>query len=308
MPNNPAELWIHLKVFGLTKLTYYQFVREYCEMVYGWREGDPLQIAGAKKPALPKLQKLLEPFMLRRLAKDVLGQQPPMLSDVIVEAGKWDLTEEEQATVLKETDHFQHILPSFENGLVNDATVALLEGLANSVATLRRYNGCQKIEPVADLVSIELENGNYDKVVLFCIHRDVVAGLKTRLAKWKPVTITGATLPAARQKIIDEFTNNPRRKIFIGNIRAAGTAINLSVARHIYMVEQEWVPGDNQQAIARCSGITQKEPVFVRCVSIAGSIDEKVSAILRRKTQDIIALMDTKLVDSTAINDNFSSL
>lgn len=286
MPNHPGELWVLLKVFGVTKLTYYQFVTEYCQMPYGWREGDPLQVIGARKEKQAQLKELLSKVMLRRLASDELDLPPMMLTDTVVEPGKWELSAEEKKML--EAD-FERI--GANGGVDGPIDDAFLDAFANSVATLRRYNGCRKIEPVAKLVEEELEAGEYSKVVLFAIHRTVVAELAARLRRFLPVTVTGATTPQARQKAVDEFQSNPSCRVFIGNIRAAGTAITLTAADQVVMVEQEWVPGDNMQAIKRCHRISQTRPVMVRCVGIADSIDEKISAILRRKTQDILSII-----------------
>jgi SNF2 family DNA or RNA helicase len=165
-----------------------------------------------------------------------------------------------------------------------------MSALAESVSTLRRFTGLQKVEPVADLVASELLVDAYDKIVIFAIHRDVIEGLRVRLRTFHPVTLYGGTPGEVRQVNIDKFQRNPKYRVFIGNIHAAGTAITLTAAHHVLFIEQSWVPGDNAQAAMRCHRIGQTKPVTVRFVSIADSIDEKVSHALKRKTSELTTL------------------
>ncbi len=91
---------------------------------------------------------------------------------------------------------------------------------------------------------------------------------------------------------MDSFQNDPDTRIFIGNIKAAGTAITLTASDRVYFVEQEWVPGDNTQAAQRCHRIGQTKSVNAIFVTISGSLDEKIGAILARKAKDIHAVFD----------------
>lgn len=173
-------------------------------------------------------------------------------------------------------------------------TIRLLEALATSVSTLRRYTGCQKIEPVVELIRSELEAGAYEKLVIFAIHQDVIEGLRVKLKDFRPVTLYGRTPPHKRQRRIDKFQKNPKCKIFIGNILAAGTAITLTAAHNVIFVEQDWVPGNNAQAAMRCHRIGQTKPVNVRFVAIDNTIDERICYLLKRKTKELSALFDQK--------------
>jgi SWI/SNF-related matrix-associated actin-dependent regulator of chromatin subfamily A-like protein 1 len=169
-----------------------------------------------------------------------------------------------------------------------------LEALASSVSTLRRYVGLQKVEPVAELVASELKSKAYEKVVIFAIHRDVIEGLRIKLSKFKPVTLYGGTVPESRQRNIDKFMNNPKTQVFIGNIIACGTAITLTSAHQVIFLEQDWVPGNNAQAAMRCHRIGQQHPVAVRFIGLADSLDEKISRVLKRKTEDLTEIFDDR--------------
>lgn len=312
-PNHPAELWPLLYTFGVTKLRYEQFVDRYCTF-YEAQHGR--QITGARTGNIPELRQLISNVMLRRRKSEVMQELPPIFySDVVVEAGLVDIGIEasfahyifpvdKTKELFQELDQQRSLVKSMVDtaGLGKDG-MAALAAMAQSVSTLRRYVGLQKVQPVVDMITEELETGAYEKVVLFAVHRDVIEGLRAKLSKFKPVTIYGGTDPERRTRNIDKFQNNPKCKIFIGNIQAAGTAITLTAAHNVIFVEQDWVPGNNAQAAMRCHRIGQKNTVFVRFVGLADSIDEKVAQVLKRKTRDITAIFDERQLPSVKPDD-----
>lgn len=173
----------------------------------------------------------------------------------------------------------------------SDDMLRILEGLSKSVSTLRRYQGLQKIGPTIELVKAELEANAYKKIVIFCIHTDVIKALREGLRKLGVVTLYGGTPPETRQRNIDNFQSNNEHspRIFIGNIQAAGTAITLTNANQVIFVEQDWVPGNNAQAAMRCHRIGQTRPVFVRYLSLGhGTLDGRISDICARKTKNLL--------------------
>jgi SWI/SNF-related matrix-associated actin-dependent regulator of chromatin subfamily A-like protein 1 len=306
-PNHIGELWPLLFVFGHTRLSYGEFIRTYCDLIetnYGPK------VVGTKAAMVPELKRVLQFVMLRRMKRDVLKEMPPLFfSDLVVEPGFVDvekLCAEMNAkrggdgsalTQLIGPKDFKLALETEEKllaeGLSNAEKMASLEALATSVATLRRYTGLQKVEPIAELVKSELELGLCEKIVIFAVHKQVVAGLAERLAEFSPVVITGETPANQRQNAVDSFQSDPRIQVFIGNIQAAGTNITLTAAHQIIFAEQDWTPGNNAQAAMRCHRIGQERAVSVRFVALANPVDEKVTSVLRRKAKDLAKIFDS---------------
>lgn len=284
MPNHAGELWILLYTFGVTRLKYLEFVDRYCYV------GDLGNITGTKKDKIPELKAMLGKIMLRRKKEDVLKDLPPLLySELVVEAGKVKLDSAEKALVEKQLEKFMGL----ERHDGDDETfLRILEATAGSISTLRRYLGMQKVAPVVELVRQELESYPSQKVVLFAIHREVVMQLMAGLKDFGAVAITGTTPTFVREKSVREFQENPHCRVFIGNIQACGTSITLTASDQVLFVEQEWVPAANAQAAQRCHRIGQTRAVNARFVAIANSLDEKIAAVLRRKTDEISAVFD----------------
>ena len=284
MPNHPGELWPMLYTFKATPDNFYKFSFRFCE---GYEFNGRRVITGARRKSLPELKELLDPLMLRYLKQDVLKDLPPVIcSELPVEGELEKLTPE----LKEEMASLHSILKSLENKTPTEQLQAL-SILASSIATLRRYCAMMKVKPISDLIKEELTNGAYEKIIIFGIHREALSSLEQNLRAFNPVKIDGSVNPANRQKAIDAFQLDDTCRVFIGNIQASGTNITLTKASQVIFIEQSWVPGDNAQAIARAARIGQKNSVYVRVASLAGTVDEKVQAILFSKTSEITELL-----------------
>jgi SNF2 family DNA or RNA helicase len=279
-PNNASELWPVLHVFGVYTGTYEDFVREFCTGYFG---PYGFQITGSKNTA--KLRALLKPFMLRRTLKEVFPEMTPiMFSDYLID----------RTHPMPEEIGTEYELAESLVGVTNiDEAVRILQQQTLSTATLRRHIGILKVAETVNLVCNELESG-VNKIVLFAVHRDVIDLLDEQLVDYNPVVIHGGTRPSLRDLALKLFNTDSRHRVFIGQVVAAGTAIDLSVADDALFVEASWVPGENAQAAHRLMNINacKRRLVTVRFMALADSIDEQVQRILRRKTRDLTALFD----------------
>lgn len=299
MPNDASELYTHLKSAGIVTEQYWDFVYRFCtgfDSDYGFR------ITGHKNPA--ELKALLAPIMKRRKKEDVLMDLPPIqYQEVTVERTAVDVE-----AIFAERLHgrgrelFNKELQSADAALraalaeirseglgnkVVEDRLKVIEGMATNLVTLRRYIGVAKVPKVCEILADELDNDSTRKIVVFGVHKDVIEGCRVALEKYGPVTLYGATPAEKRQAHIDRFMKDPKCRVFIGNVQAAGTGITLTSAHEVAFVEASWVPADNAQAAMRCHRIGQTKPVRVRFFSCAGSVDEQVQQTLMRKAREI---------------------
>ena len=78
--------------------------------------------------------------------------------------------------------------------------------------------------------------------------------------------------------------------MLILQLQTAGVAITLTAARHALFAESDWVPATMAQAAKRLHRIGQDGGVLARVISLAGSIDERVNAIVMRKAGELAVL------------------
>ena len=287
VPNNASELWPHfaalwpelipVRVGGDRAQTWFEFISRYC--FYRQHPQYGLQVTGNRNPE--ELRDLMQQFMLRRRPEEVLTDLPPISFGT---------------TILdpKKTKELKDYLKSPEYEALEEVIEAAITGEGNlnipHLATLRRLTGVAKAGAAAELIASELEDKSYKKIVIFALHREVLDELQRQLRHFGALRVDGGTPSNARQRQLDQFQLDPNVRVFIGQIRACGTAITLTASHHVAFVEASWTPADNLQAAKRCHRIGQSRPVIVRMFSLAGSIDEVVTRSLARKTQMISQL------------------
>lgn len=286
-PNHAAELWPMFKAFGATDLDYNAFVNRYCNSY----EFKPyvFQISGTRQHRIPELKAMLAPFMLRRKKEDVLSDLPPISFNDIAISRKANIHQKLTPEIKADFERLEEVFEeAYSGGEYDEETMLrLLEMQAGSVSSLRKYCGWAKVGACAELIKEELDSNAYKKIVIFGVHRDVIGTALDALKAFKPVSITGSTPAKDRQAIVDRFQNDDACRVFLGNIRAAGTGITLTASNQVFFIEQEWVPGENAQAAMRCHRIGQSLPVFVRFAGLAGSVDQKIAYALARKSREL---------------------
>jgi len=299
-PNHAGELWTTLFTFGATKLSYEGFISRYCNVFTvqgknGSRHYQRQQISGTRTEHRQELRDLIAKVGLRRTKLQVFPEMPkPLHSTYYIEDsdGEWifkmypDFKEQlrKELEVLKEAIDFD--IPT-----TDDKLLSTLQAMSQSVSSVRRYHGLKKVAQTVEIIKDELDNKAYDRVVIFGIHKDVLGLVKSGLSEYNPVMLVGGMTPKQKQFAQDEFQAG-RAQVFIGNIQAAGTNITLNKGHQVIFIERDWVPGNNNQAADRCSGIGQTMPVTVRYIEIANSFDDKVSETLTRKSNEIATFID----------------
>lgn len=307
MPNHPGELWSLLYACGVTKVTYENWVDKYCTTkMFGTIE----QITGAREEMLPDLACRLHRsgFMLRRLQEEVMPELPPIQVNRLpigppgkvtfelleLDIGWAGITTDLGVAKLVEKVNAQAstVRHAIQTSGHTTIAAAAMEALAPSVSALRRYTGLQKVEPVVKLLTEELDAFLYQKIVVFCYHRGVIEALRQALRRFKPRVIFGGTDPLRRDRHVRQFQTQPRFRVFIGQITAAGVAISLTAANQVLVVEPSYVPAENAQALKRCHRHGQDRPVFVRFAYLPNTLDQDITAIYMKKANQITQVMD----------------
>ena len=94
------------------------------------------------------------------------------------------------------------------------------------------------------------------------------------------LSLTGATRD--RQARIDAFTAR-EADIFLISLKAGGTGLNLTRADTVIHYDPWWNPAVRAQATDRAHRFGQTRPVFVYSLIVAGSVEERMLRLQRRK-------------------------
>lgn len=301
-PNHAGELWVLLFTFGITKLSYEGFLSRYCRVrtVPGKMRGkrfERTEIMGTNIKHSPELKEMLKLCCLRRLKKDHLDL-PPLLHNIYYIEGDTDARILKEHPDLKEKLNQEYMMLTeklgFNWGSISDERLlSALMIMGQAVPSLRRYHGLKKVRPVAELIREELRAGEYKKIIVFGIHRDVLETLAKELSsEFGVLLVTGKMSAIQKFEAQELFQNSDKYQIWIGNIIASGTNLTLTAANQEIFIEDDWVPGNNKQAADRAHRFSQTEAVNVRHIAIKNSLDEKITASLTRKVQEISTFID----------------
>lgn len=291
-PNNVSEIWTHLHSSGIYTGTWYDFVGEFCT---GYSSDYGFKITGTKNPE--KLKALIKPFVLRRTKDQVLPDMPPVTFEhLTLEPGPVDipllfpdwLQGRTLAEFNAELEALNATVASTLKGKEGGALDAAIAALAASSSALRRYVGCSIVDAYVTRVREELRRGDTDKLVIFAHHRAVIDALRAGLVEFDPATVYGGTAPDKRDRLIDSFNKPNGRRLFIGQLQAAGTAINLQAAHRLDFVEMSWVPGENAQAAMRVHRQGQKNHCHIRFFGCGKGIHADIAAACARKSAELI--------------------
>jgi hypothetical protein len=152
-----------------------------------------------------------------------------------------------------------------------------------NVFALMRRIGRAKAELAADYAAQLVRSAG--KVVFFAKHVDVMDAAEETFAKRgiRYCSIRGDQTPAARQKQIDAFVNDPEVAIAVCSLTAAGVGLNLQVASNIVLAELSWTDAEQTQAIDRSHRIGQTEPVTAWRIIAAQTIDARIAELIQSK-------------------------
>ncbi len=171
-----------------------------------------------------------------------------------------------------------------------------LQELTDSCELLGDNNKSSKLEILKEHL-FDVVSSN-QKAVIFTRFSRMAEILNRELEEYNPCLLTGQI--SDRQILIDEFTNNPARKIFIST-EAGNAGINLQAANIIYNYDLPFSLGKLEQRNGRIRWHTQDKPVFfynlmARLKGGRKTIDQwvKEKIIKKQEISDQVLMSDVK--------------
>lgn len=263
-----GELWPMLRAFGVVNMDYDDFVNYYCTV-----NKFTLQITGTKPDKIHEVRALLAKVMLRRTRKEVAPEMPAIDFQFL------EVEPESQADI------------DLPKGLSEAQLAQWLEDNAKTDREDRIAVARAKVLPLAKEIDFNLQNKLLRQTVVFGWHTEPLEHLCRLLNNTgiRAGLLTGKTSSAQRERVQTNFKLG-LTDVVVGNILAAGTAIDLSVASHGYFLELDWLPSNNIQAANRLISLGKKEPVTYDVVTWPGSADDRVQRTLIRRTNELSQL------------------
>jgi SWI/SNF-related matrix-associated actin-dependent regulator of chromatin subfamily A-like protein 1 len=282
--NRPIEAWAVL--WWLLRdqvMPYGEYARRFCNahLRTQWvkRYGKAIQrkvwdMSGATN--LDELRGYLlgEAHMLRRRKEDVLQDLPPKTHQVI------ELNAERVRKLIKNESRAVSHIGGYEAAL---AKLEAGEKIAFEAWTDTRHElGLAKMGPCLEFIQDAMQEEQ--KIVVFCHHRDVLAGLVDELKAYNPVCVWGGLSAPQTDAAVQAFQNDPSVRVFVGN-DAACEGLTLTAAKRCIFVELDPVPGRMIQFEDRLHRIGQRDNVLVQALVFEGSLDMHLIKMLWTKSK-----------------------
>ena len=265
------------------------FKKRYCGLYYdgfGWKDNGATNTTELH-------QILTETIMIRRLRKEVEKDTPEKVRPLVPIEFDENCRSEYRITskTLAEMDNsFSNALAEYEH--------------------LKQITVQGKMKGVIKWIEEFLEEGN-QKLIIFAIHTKVIQILHIHF-KNISVILDGSTSSRIdkeglneRKRVEKEFQTNPQKRLFIGNIQAAGKSICLDAANDVAFVEFSFVPGHHLQAEDRPIHMNKKGGYIYAWYLIAkDTIEEDIFKVLDKKCKVLGQILDGENVEEKSAQIN----
>ena len=275
--NRLGELW---SIFDYLMpgflFTYAHFKKIYESPIV--RESDP--------EAVSNLKRLIGPFVLRRVKKDVLKELPDKLETAVYSRLQGQQKELYTANAAK----LKEELESGGDAVYEKGKIQILAELTrlrqiccDPALCYENYRGgSAKLETCMDLIRNGVNGGH--KILLFSQFTSMLRIIEKRLSQEEIAcyTLTGSTPKEERLRMVDSFHTDPV-PVFLISLKAGGTGLNLTAADMVIHYDPWWNVAAQNQATDRAHRIGQEKQVSVFKLITKGTIEENIMVLQESK-------------------------
>jgi SWI/SNF-related matrix-associated actin-dependent regulator 1 of chromatin subfamily A len=231
---------------------------------------------------LEELRERTSNTILRRLKEDVLDLPEKIITPVYLKL---------------KSNNYEELMGEYYNWYEkNTEESKSLTVQFTKLTKVRQVIADEKVKHTIELAENIIEQDK--KVIIFCNFTDSLNEIVKHFGK-SAVKVDGSMSKIERQNSVDQFQENEKIKVFVGNIKAAGVGITLTAAEAVIINDLSFVPGDISQAEDRAYRYGQKNNVLVYYPIFENTIEGIIYDILNNKKQ-IIA---TVLGDNISVGD-----
>ncbi|ADL04892.1 DEAD/DEAH box helicase [Lacrimispora saccharolytica] len=274
--NRLSELW---SIFDFLMpgflFTYRKFKKEYEQPI----------VRDQEQTVLESLHRLIGPFLLRRLKKDVLKELPDKLETIVYSV--FDKEQKElytaNAFLLKQELERLEDRRGRDNIQILAALTRLRQICCDPHLCYNNYKGeSAKLETCMDLIRNGVEGGH--KILLFSQFTSMLEIMEQRLKKEAVpyYMLTGATPKEERLHMVNSFKDD-EIPLFLISLKAGGTGLNLTAADVVIHFDPWWNVAAQNQATDRAHRIGQEKQVSVFKLITKNTIEENILKLQESK-------------------------
>ncbi len=277
--NRLSELWSIFDYLMPGFLYAYQRFREDIEL--------PI-VQNQEEAPMRRLQKMIAPFVLRRLKKDVLTDLPDKLEENMY-AG---LEGEQQKLYDAHVQRMRMMLDKTSEEEFKTAKIQILAELTKlrqlccdpSLLFENYRANSAKMDMCMDLIRNAVSSGH--KLLLFSQFTSMLDVIRAELEKEGIgyYLLTGSTSKEKRMQMVGQF-NEDDTPVFCISLKAGGTGLNLTAADIVIHYDPWWNLAVQNQATDRAHRIGQTNVVSVYKLIVKGTIEDNIIKLQEKKKE-----------------------
>jgi len=282
------------------------------EMCGGYHKNGYQAVVGVAH--VDELMSIIEPYYLRRLKEDVIGDLPDKYyTEIKVQLAPrqrriYDQMRSNMLAWVGKHEHEPIAAPIVVAQLVRLKQFALGYAELETFKRKNRETGIveerQRVklsEPSSklDAVMQKIEDNPNRQVVVFSESKQIINLFSVRLqaARIPHVLLTGDTPQTDRGGVVDSFQRGTAR-VFAGTIHAGGEGITLTASSTVIFLDRTWNPSKNRQAEDRCHRIGQTNAVEVIDIIADDTVDRGRLQTIKLKWSWLKQLLGDKTVEN----------
>ncbi|GAA0380510.1 DEAD/DEAH box helicase [Bacillus horti] len=244
-----------------------------------------------------KVSRMIRPFLLRRVKKDVLKELPDKIETVTYS----ELTDQQKKLYITYLDRIRkESQEALQGEGFQKSRMKILAGLTrlrqlccHPSLFIEDFKGDSgKLQQLMEIVQNAVENGK--RMLVFSQFTSMLTIIKEQLAHsgMKFFYLDGQTAPKERVKLVDSF-NQGDADIFLISLKAGNTGLNLTGADTVILYDLWWNPAVEEQAAGRAHRMGQKNVVQVIRLVTHGTIEEKIYELQQNKKELIETVLQS---------------
>ncbi len=248
-------------------------------------------IESGDKQAAERLARLTRPFVLRRLKTDksIIRDLPDKLEMKVFcnltkeQAALYTAVGREAEAGIEDADGIKR------RGLIL-AALTKLKQICNHPAhflgdSSRLEGRSGKLARLCEMLEEVLELG--ERALVFTQYAEMGVLLQRHISETfgrEALFLHGGVPRAKRDLMVERFqAEGEGPAVFVLSLKAGGTGLNLTRATHVFHYDRWWNPAVENQATDRAHRIGQAKKVQVHKFVCAGTLEEKIDAMIERK-------------------------
>ena len=242
-----------------------------------------------------ELNRLINPFIMRRKKKDVIKELPEKIEKTLVVH-----LDDEQKKVYK--TYADHAVQLLEKKVKNEEFKTSKIEILSYITKLRQLcldpsiliedysGGSAKMEAIMELLAQSVEGGH--RILVFSQFTSVLKRIGVRLkAEGMAYSYLDGSVPSEKRIERVNAFNGGENPIFLISLKAGGTGLNLTSADIVIHFDPWWNPAVENQATDRAHRIGQENVVEVIRIIAKGTIEEKILILQENKKKLISDVM-----------------